>query len=316
MRKVSLARMNQAQKGTVVRCTGNWSSVMLNDGTIVESNLRGQFRLKGIKTTSPITVGDEVSVTIDEKTGQGVIEIIEERKNYVIRKSVNLSKQAHIIASNLDQAVIIATVEQPRTSFGFIDRFLCTSEAYGIPAAVVLNKIDLYTSDKATELLEKYTTVYKSVGYPVFLVSAITGEGVDELDEWMKDRRTLVSGHSGVGKSTLINALHPKLDLKTGDISEVHSKGKHTTTFAEMFPLENGGFIIDTPGIKEFGMIDMEAHEVSHYFPEMFKISEHCRFNNCTHQNEPNCTVKNAVEKWIIPESRYTSYLSIVDSIK
>ncbi|MFC2176356.1 ribosome small subunit-dependent GTPase A [Bacteroidota bacterium] len=308
--------MSETLSGTVIRCTGNWSSVMLGNGDIVECNLRGQFRIKDIKTTNPVTVGDQVEISLDEQTNQGVIMHIEERKNYVIRKSVNLSKQAHIIASNLDQAVIIATVEQPRTSLGFIDRFLCTSEAYGIPAAVVFNKLDVYVSEKSKLKLNQYLSVYQSIGYRVFLTSTVTGEGIAELDEWMKDKRTLISGHSGVGKSSLINMLHPKLELKTGDISEVHSKGKHTTTFAEMFPLANGGFIIDTPGIKEFGMIDMQPYEVSHYFTEMFKVSKNCRFNNCTHQNEPNCAVKQAMEKGEIPESRYNSYINILESLQ
>ncbi len=308
--------MMSTLKGTVIRSTGSWNTVLLENGSAVECRLRGQFRIKGLRTTNPITVGDHVEITIDRtKDDTGIIEKIHERKNYVIRKSVNLSKQAHIIASNLDQALIIATVEQPRTSFGFIDRLLCTTEAYGINSAVLINKIDLYHSKKSKDMLEDYLNTYNQIGYKTFATSATTGEGITALKNWMKDKVTLISGHSGVGKSTVINALQPKLDLKTGEISEVHQKGQHTTTFAEMFPLEEGGYIIDTPGLKEFGMIDMTPEEVSHYFPEIFNASDSCKFNNCTHINEPGCNVKLSIEEGSIPKTRYTSYLSIVESI-
>jgi ribosome biogenesis GTPase len=313
---VSLQGMAKELNGTVIRSTGSWSTVMLQDGRIVECRLRGQYRIKGLRTTSPISVGDKVVVRLEADENAGVIDKIQERKNYIIRKSVNLSKEAHIIASNVDQALIIATVHQPRTSFGFIDRFLCTSEAYNIPASVILNKLDLNQSKKLSELQENYVNCYGSIGYPVFAVSALDGTGIDNLKDWMKDKVTLVAGHSGVGKSTFINALVPDLDLKTSEISEMHNKGTHTTTFAEMFPLPHGGYIIDTPGIKEFGMIDMDIYEVSHYFPEIFSLSSNCKFNNCVHRNEPGCAVLAALEENAIPESRYSSYISILESVK
>lgn len=302
-------------KGTVIRSTGSWSSVMDEHGTVLDCRLRGQYRLKGLRTTSPISVGDKVEFEIEPETGKGVIQRIEERKNYIIRKSVNLSKEAHIIASNVDQALIIATVHLPRTSYGFIDRFLCTAEAYNIPAAVLINKCDLNTDEKSKALQDEYVATYEKVGYRVFIASALDGFGMDELKTWMKGKVTLVSGHSGVGKSTLINSLVPELNLRTAEISEVHSKGTHTTTFAEMFPLEGSGYIIDTPGIKEFGMIDMDKYEISHFFPEIFRCSEHCRFNNCLHLNEPGCAVRKDVETSEIPATRYSSYISIIESI-
>lgn len=308
-------RMADLIKGTVIRSTGSWSSVMDENGAIVECRLRGQYRLKGLRTTSPISVGDKVDFEIESETGKGVIQHIQERKNYIIRKSVNLSKEAHIIAANVDQALIIATVHQPRTSYGFIDRFLCTAEAYNIPAAVLINKSDLNTDKKSKALQEEYVSTYEKVGYRVFIASALDGEGMDELKAWMKYNVTLVSGHSGVGKSTLINSLVPELDLRTSEISEVHSKGTHTTTFAEMFPLNESGYIIDTPGIKEFGMIDMDKYEISHFFPEIFRSSDGCRFNNCLHLNEPGCAVREDVEAGEIPETRYSSYISIIESI-
>lgn len=302
--------------GTVVRSTGSWNTVMLQGGELRECKLRGQFRMHGLRTTNPVTVGDHVVVSDEtDAEGKGAIIDIKERKNYVIRRSVNLSKEAHIIAANMDQAIVIATIEQPRTSYGFIDRMLCTAEAYGIHSAVVINKADMYSSERAKHLLEEYKSTYASAGYRVFVVSATNGSGLNELKSYLKDKITLVSGHSGVGKSTLINALHPALDLRTGEISDVHEKGKHTTTFAEMFQLPFGGSIIDTPGIKEFGMVDMDKDEVSHYFPEMFAESAKCKFNNCKHLNEPGCAVKTAVLEGRIPESRYSSYISIVDSL-
>ncbi|MBI1288469.1 MAG: ribosome small subunit-dependent GTPase A [Flavobacteriales bacterium] len=307
--------MADLRKGTVIRSTGSWSSVMDEHGTVLDCRLRGQYRLKGLRTTSPISVGDKVEFEIEPETGKGVIQRIEERKNYIIRKSVNLSKEAHIIASNVDQALIIATVHLPRTSYGFIDRFLCTAEAYNIPAAVLINKCDLNTDKKTKALQQEYVATYQKVGYRVFVASALDGFGMNELKTWMNGKVTLVSGHSGVGKSTLINSLVPELNLRTAEISEVHSKGTHTTTFAEMFPLEGSGYIIDTPGIKEFGMIDMDKYEISHFFPEIFRSSEHCKFNNCLHLNEPGCAVRNDVESGEIPTTRYSSYISIIESI-
>ena len=310
--------MSRRIKGTIIRSTGNWSSVTLETGNTIECRLRGNYRIKGLRTTSPTSVGDKVEVTLEsEAQNTGIIEHIQERKNYIIRKSVNLSKEAHIIACNVDQMLVIATVHQPRTSFGFIDRLLCTAEAYNIPAALLINKSDLNDEIDAAELQAEYKSCYESIGYRVFIGSAQEGIGMNELKEWMHNKVTLVSGHSGVGKSTLINELVPDLDLRVGEISEVHAKGMHTTTFAEMFPLaEDDGFIIDTPGIKEFGMIDMQKEEISHFFPEIFKVSDKCKFNNCNHLNEPKCAVRDAVESGSIPESRYSSYISIMDSVQ
>ena len=290
---------------------------MLPDLSVIECRLRGNYRIKGLRTTSPIAVGDRVGIVLEPNSdNQGVIELIHERDNYIIRKSVNLSKEAHIIAANIDQAVIIATVHQPRTSYGFIDRFLCTAEAYKISSAVFLNKCDLNDYEEASQLQNEYQRCYESIGYKVFTGSALEENGISEIEEWMADKVTLVSGHSGVGKSTLINALQPDLDIPTSEISDVHHKGTHTTTYAEMHRLENGGFIIDTPGIKEFGMIDMDKAEVSHFFPEIFNASSECKFNNCQHVNEPSCAVQQAVKNASIPQTRYTSYLSILESVR
>jgi len=310
--------MSERIKGTIIRSTGSWNSVLLKTGEVIECRLRGNYRIKGLRTTSPTSVGDKVEVILESaEQNTGIIEYIQERKNYIIRKSVNLSKEAHIIACNVDQMLVIATVHQPRTSYGFIDRLLCTAEAYNIPAALLINKSDLNDEEAAGKLQAEYKNCYESIGYPVFVASALDGTGMDELQDWMRDKVTLVSGHSGVGKSTLINELVPDLDLRVGEISEVHAKGTHTTTFAEMFPLaDNDGFIIDTPGIKEFGMIDMRKEEISHFFPEIFKVSDNCKFNNCQHLNEPKCAVISAIDEGLIPESRYSSYISIIESIK
>ncbi|MFT5901923.1 MAG: ribosome biogenesis GTPase [Bacteroidia bacterium] len=317
MHRVSLQLMAKRILGTVIRSTGSWSSVMLQNLSVIECRLRGNYRIKGLRTTSPIAVGDKVELILEHNAEhQGIIEKIHERENYIIRKSVNLSKEAHIIASNIDQAVIIATVHQPRTSYGFIDRFLCTAEAYKIPACVFINKTDLNHSEGTIQLQNEYKDCYESIGYKVFTGSALEDDGIGEIEEWMNGKVTLVSGHSGVGKSTLINALLPELDIPTSEISEMHQKGIHTTTYAEMHPLKQSGFIIDTPGIKEFGMIDMHKAEVSHFFPEIFRFSEDCKFNNCRHVNEPSCAVQDAIKQNEIPQTRYSSYLSILESIK
>jgi ribosome biogenesis GTPase len=268
-----------------------------------------------LRSTNPVAVGYHVKI-IKEDGDTGIITEILDRKNYIIRKSVNLSKESHIIAANIDQAIIVATVAQPRTSLGFIDRFLCVAEAYSIPAVVVLNKIDLYEDDELKSAHQSYKDIYCKANYPVYEVSAVTKDGLDKVKELLKDKVSLVFGHSGVGKSTFLNAIQPDLELKTGEISEVHSKGKHTTTFAEMFRLNIGGDVIDTPGVKEFGLVNMDKPEISHFFPDIFEVSESCRFGNCLHQNEPGCAVKAAVESGIISESRYTSYLSILESLE
>ncbi|MDP4291103.1 MAG: ribosome small subunit-dependent GTPase A [Bacteroidota bacterium] len=299
--------------GTVIRSTGSWYFVRLPDGKIMNCRLKGKFRIKGLRATNPVAVGDHVAVMADPKEpGEGSITEIAQRQNYMIRKSINLSKESHIIASNLDQAFLIATLVQPRTSTGFIDRFLVTAEAYHIPVSIVFNKIDIYT-DELQELHDALCALYRGIGYPCYEVSALTGQGVDKLIDDMKDKVTLFSGHSGVGKSALINQLQPDLALRTGIISEAHQKGKHTTTFAEMFPLTFGGYIIDTPGIKEFGLVDFEKTEVAERFPEMRELMNQCQFNNCTHSHEPRCAVIKAVNEGRISQSRYHNYISIIN---
>ncbi len=298
-------------KGLVVKNTGSWYTVRTDEGSEIESKIKGNFRLKGIRTTNPVAVGDRVEIDVNRE-GTAFIKAIEERKNYIIRRASNLSKQAHIIAANVDLALLIVTVNYPTTTTIFIDRFLATAEAYRVPVKLVFNKIDRY-DDVDTAYLQGLIQLYTTIGYPCAKLCAQTGEGLDDLRAELKGKITLLSGHSGVGKSTLINKLVPGIALRTGDISEYHNKGMHTTTFSEMVPLPDGGYLIDTPGIKGFGTIDMEVAEISHYFPEIFRISADCRFNNCTHRHEPGCAVLNAVENHFISESRYRSYLSILD---
>lgn len=298
-------------RGLVIKNTGSWYTVRTEDGRDIESKIKGSFRLKDIRSTNPVAVGDRVVIDIN-KEGTAFISEIESRRNYIIRRASNLSKQAHIIAANLDQAMLIVTVNYPITTTVFIDRFLATAEAYRIPVKLVFNKIDRYNSEDQ-RALESLTELYTSIGYPCSNLCARTEEGLDALRADLKDKITLLSGHSGVGKSTIINKLVPGVNLRTGDISEYHNKGMHTTTFSEMIPLPDGGYLIDTPGIKGFGTIEMADAEISHYFPELFKYSEDCRFNNCTHRHEPGCAVMEAVGEGLISESRYKSYLSILD---
>jgi ribosome biogenesis GTPase len=300
----------QTMEGLVTKSTGSWYQVQTDDGQKFDCRIKGIFRTKGITTTNPIAVGDRVEFEMEPEQGTGVITKLHQRKNYIIRKSINLSKQAQVIAANLDQALLIVTLASPRTSLGFIDRFLVTAEAYDIPAALVFNKLDLF-SDEGLEILADYQSIYENIGYPCYEVSAIEGTNVDEIAEIIKDKVTLFSGHSGVGKSSLINSLLPDLKLRTTEISEWHDKGMHTTTFAEMFELPQGGYIIDTPGIRELGVIDIEKNELSHFFPEMRALLNQCRFNSCRHINEPGCAVIKAVEEGEIELSRYESYLSI-----
>ena len=300
-------------KGVVIKSTGLWCTVLTETKTVFECRIKGKFRIKEIKTTNPIAVGDNVEFEMEDD-GRGVIHKIEERKNYIIRKSINLSKQSHIIAANVDQAFLIVTLAFPRTSAGFIDRFLLTAEAYHIPVSIVFNKVDLVEGDiKLANELDEFIGIYQKIGYQCYKVSSTKKTNIDLLQQITKDKTTLVSGHSGVGKSTLVNAMDFNLDLKTGEISSTHFKGKHTTSFAEMHPLTYGGFIIDTPGIKELGLVDMEREEISNYFPEMRVLKNQCKFNNCLHLNEPGCAVIKAVAKNEIAPSRYSSYLGIME---
>ena len=297
-------------QGLITKSTGSWYQVQLPDGKRIDCRIKGIFRTKGITTTNPLAVGDVVDIEMEPDQETGVIIKLHPRKNYIIRKSINLSKQGQIIAANLDQALLVVTLASPRTSLGFIDRFLVTAEAYGIPAKLVFNKLDLF-SDEGLEILAGYKAVYEKVGYPCFEVSALEGVNIGEVQASLKDKVSLFSGHSGVGKSSLINALLPDLDLRTNQVSDWSDKGMHTTTFAEMFELPQGGFIIDTPGIRELGVIDIEKQELSHFFPEMRERMHDCRFNNCRHINEPGCAVLDALEAGEIEVSRYESYLSI-----
>ena len=298
-------------RGLVIKNTGSWYTVRTDDGRDVESKVKGNFRLKEIRSTNPVSVGDRVDIDINNE-GTAFITRIEDRKNYIIRRASNLSKQSHIIAANLDQAMLIVTVNYPITTTVFIDRFLATAEAYSVPVKLVFNKIDRYKGEDK-EYLDALINLYTTIGYPCSTLCAKTEEGLDALKAELKDKITLLSGHSGVGKSTIINKLVPGVNLRTGDISEYHNKGMHTTTFSEMIPLPEGGYLIDTPGIKGFGTIEMETAEISHYFPEIFKFSEDCRFNNCSHRHEPGCAVLQALEDHYISESRYKSYLSILE---
>lgn len=298
-------------KGLVIKNTGSWYTVRTDDGRDVESKVKGNFRLKEIRSTNPVSVGDRVDININNE-GTAFITEIEDRKNYIIRRASNLSKQSHIIAANLDQAMLIVTVNYPVTTTVFIDRFLATAEAYRVPVKLVFNKIDRYKGEDK-EYLDALINLYTTIGYPCSTLCAKTEEGLDALRDDLRDKITLLSGHSGVGKSTIINKLVPGVNLRTGDISEYHNKGMHTTTFSEMIPLPEGGYLIDTPGIKGFGTIEMETAEISHYFPEIFKFSENCKFSNCSHRHEPGCAVLQALEEHYISESRYKSYLSILE---
>lgn len=300
-------------RGLVTKSTGSWYQVLGEDGVKYDCRIKGKFRTKGIKTTNPIAVGDNVVFELEPEQQSGVISVLEPRKNYIIRKSVNLSKQTQIIGANLDQAILVVTLASPPTSLGFIDRFLVTAEAYDVPAVLVFNKLDLF-SEEGLEILQDYKSIYQNIGYPCYEVSAAEGTNIEQVRNLLKDKVTLVSGHSGVGKSTLINSLVPDVALRTGDISEWSDKGKHTTTFAEMIDLPFGGWLIDTPGIRELGIVDIEKQELSHFFPEMRVLMNKCRFNNCRHINEPGCVVMDAVEEGAIESSRYESYLSIYNN--
>lgn len=296
--------------GTVIKNTGFWYTVLTDDGREVDSKVKGNFRLKGIRSTNPVAVGDGVEICVNAE-GQALITAIDDRRNYIVRRSTNLSKQSHIIAANVDQAFLVVTVAHPETATTFIDRFLASAEAYSVPVVLVFNKTDLL-SDEERRYQELMVRLYETVGYECRQVSAATGEGTDDLRTLLGDRVTLLSGNSGVGKSTLLNLLIPGAGARVADISDAHDTGMHTTTFSEMMPLLGGGWIIDTPGIKGFGSFDMEPEEIGSYFKEIFKFSKDCRFNNCTHTHEPGCAVRKAVEDHYIAESRYRSYLSML----
>ena len=295
----------------MIKNTGSWYTVKTVEGSVVDCKIKGNFRLKGIRSTNPVAVGDHVEIELNSQN-TAFITAIGDRKNYIIRKSQNLSKQSHIIAANVDQAFLVVTVERPQTSTTFIDRFLATAEAYSVPVVLVFNKTDLL-DDSLMRYQRMMTDLYETVGYKCVAVSAETGEGMDELMEMLRDRITLLSGHSGVGKSTMINRLLPGVNLRTAEISDAHNTGMHTTTFSEMLPLPGGGYIIDTPGIKGFGTFNMEPEELTSYFKEIFRFSKDCRFSNCTHTHEPGCAVLKAVEDHYIAASRYQSYLSMLE---
>ena len=297
-------------QGLVIKSTGSWYQVHAENGLDYDCRIKGKFRIQGIQTTNPIAVGDRIEFELEPNSENGVINKLHDRKNYIIRKSINLSKQAQIIAANLDQAFLVVTLASPRTSLGFIDRFLATAEAYDIPAVLIFNKLDLFNED-GLEVLEVYKSIYENIGYPCYSVSALEGTNIPVVENLLKDKTTLFSGHSGVGKSSLINALLPGRSIKTGEISEASDKGQHTTTFAEMHTLPFGGYLIDTPGIRELGIYDIKPEELGHYFREMRAMMNQCRFNNCRHVNEPGCAVIKAVENGEIEISRYESYLSI-----
>jgi len=298
--------------GVVIKSTGSWYIIRTEDNKIYECRIRGKFRMSGIKSTNPVTVGDIVDFELEKNSSNGIITKIHDRKNYIIRKSVNLSKQTHIIAANIDQVFLLVTLDNPPTYTPFIDRFLATAEAYSIPAIIIFNKIDIYDK-KLAEQKQQLEKVYRAIGYECLDISAIEKINIGKLKIMMKDRVSMFSGHSGVGKSTLINAIYPELDLKTAEISTQHKQGQHTTTFAEMFSLPFGGYIIDTPGIKGFGVVDFDKEEIDDFFPEIFALKQDCKFNNCLHVNEPDCAVKQAMGKGNIAKSRYVSYLQLLE---
>jgi len=297
--------------GLVVKNTGSWYQVKTDSGELVDCKIKGHFRMQEIRSTNPIAVGDRVDFEMNAD-GTAMIHAIHDRKNYIVRRSSNLSKQSHILAANLDMVALIVTVNYPETSTVFIDRFLATCEAYTVPACLVFNKIDRY-SESELMYLQALTTLYESLDYPVFKISAKQNINIEDLSRFLTGKNTLFSGNSGVGKSTLINAVAPHSLAKTAEISSYHNKGMHTTTFSEMFELSSGGHIIDTPGIKGFGTIDMDVNEIGHYFKEIFTMSKHCKFGNCTHVHEPGCAVLQAVDSHTISTSRYLSYLSVLD---
>lgn len=304
-------------EGKVMRSTGSWYVVKMADGQTINARLRGKFRMEDTGQTNPIAVGDNVTVMFeDDEEGAATITEIKDRSNYISREAPRHQYGRHIIAANIDQAFMIATVANPRTSSGFIDRFLLTAEAYHIPGVLVFNKQDLLKKPKDIERQKEWAEMYRIAGYQVILASTVTGEGLQEVADLLKDKVSLLSGHSGVGKSTLINTIFPSMNLRIGEISQKHNKGTHTTTFAEMFDLPTGGYIIDTPGIKEFGILDLQPQEVGHFYPEIRALLPNCRYSNCLHQEEPGCAVKQAVMDGKLNYERYKNYDNIVENCK
>lgn len=312
--KKSLDLSNERRSGRVIRSTGSAYLVRLDTGDEVACRIKGNFRIKGIRTTNPIAVGDLVEIAKAADDSDYIV-AIKPRQNYIIRKATNLSKESHILASNIDQAFLVASLTNPSTSTIFIDRFLATAEAYNVKAAIIINKMDLWMEED-TEYAYALKNLYESIGYQVFFLSATTKTGLSEIKESVKDKITLLAGNSGVGKSSIINALVPGINLKTGEVSDIHHTGVHTTTFSEMIFLPEGGAIIDIPGVRGFGTIDFKAEEAGHYFPEIFRYAQDCKYGNCKHNSEPGCAVKEALENHYISESRYASYLSILDEIE
>lgn len=298
-------------KGKVIKSTGKWYDVVLEDGEKVVCQIRGKIRLDGLRSTNPVTVGDQVYITkVDDE--KGVISKIAPRNNYIVRKSVNLSKKQQLLAANIDRVYLLVTLAVPETHLAFIDRFLVAAESFRIPVTLLFNKMDIYLEEHLP-IVEDVISIYSSIGYPCHKISALNKENIDFLRDEIKGKQVMIGGHSGTGKSTLINALDDRLNLRTGAVSSYHLQGQHTTTFAEMFELQSGGFIIDTPGIKAFGVVDLEKEVISHYFPEMRALIGACKFHNCLHRNEPNCAVKEAVENGEIAPSRYQTYLTLME---
>lgn len=299
-------------QGTVIKSTGSWYTVHTDNGETVACKVKGNFRLKGIRTTNPVAVGDRVDIA-ENQDGTAYITSVGPRSNYIIRRASNLSKESHIIGANLDRAYLVVTLMHPVTSTTFIDRFLATAEAYRVPASIIINKTDLLTDEEDLQLLDAVTRLYTSIGYPVIHTSTVTGEGINDLRNELSDTTSLLTGNSGVGKSSLINALIPDIQTRTAEISDVHDTGMHTTTFSEAYRIGNNGWLIDTPGIRGFGTIDLDRNEISHYFPDIFVVSAECRYGNCTHTHEPGCAVLKALDEHRIAQSRYASYLSIME---
>ncbi len=306
----------QLFQATVIRSVGSTSRVQMDTGDIYDCIVKGKFRIKDLNSTNPVAVGDEVRFSVPEEGELGVIQEILPRQNYILRKAISHQTRVHILAANLDQAIFLFTVDQPQTSTGFANRFLLVAEAYGIPIQFVINKVDLLESEEDLERLEEIRSIYEAAGYPVNVLSALDPQYKESVEALLKDKRSFIGGHSGAGKSTLINLIDPDLDIKTSTISESTNKGRHTTTYAEMHPLSIGGYIIDSPGIKELGLVGFEVEEIGHFFPEMRERLPDCRFHNCLHHNEPGCAVKAAIEAGDLHPSRYESYLKMLEEIK